>query len=186
MTISWLDRLRGRIRDQGRLLYFAYGSNMSHARLSARVPSAHRLTTAFLDGHRLRFHKRGFDGSGKCDIEQTGEPGDLVYGVVFDIAAAEKPRLDRKERLGFGYELKTVELITAAGQALSGLAYYATDSDPGLQPFDWYKTHVLTGARENALPLDYQESIAAIEAIPDPNRRRYRKELAIYASPQDS
>lgn len=176
---NWLDRFRQKLRT-GRLLYFAYGSNMSHARLQARVPSAVALTPAELTGHRLRFHKKGLDGSGKCDIEQTGDPADRVFGVVFDIAAAEKPRLDRKEGLGFGYNLKSVVVKTPGGDSLQAFVYYATRTDPTLHPFDWYKTHVLTGARENGLPADYVDAIAAIKAVADPKRQRRQRELALY------
>lgn len=178
---AWLEHFRAKPRT-GRLLYFAYGSNMSRARLRARIPSATFITTAELTGHRLRFHKRGFDGSGKCDIELTGDPADKVFGVVFEIAAVEKPRLDRKEGLGFGYDLKTVDLRTAEGSTVSALAYFATRTDSALRPFAWYKTHVLTGARESGLPADYVRLIAAVETIQDPKPRRRRRELAIYPS----
>lgn len=40
--------------------------------------------------HRLRFHKVGEDGSGKCDAEETGDPEDRVIGVVYAISASEK------------------------------------------------------------------------------------------------
>ena len=49
------------------LLYFAYGSNLHPERLRERVPSAESLGVARLEAHVLRFHKRGRDGSGKCD-----------------------------------------------------------------------------------------------------------------------
>ena len=44
--------------------YFAYGSNMSIARLSERAPSAEVIGVARLRSHVLRFHKVGTDGSG--------------------------------------------------------------------------------------------------------------------------
>ena len=37
----------------GTFLYFAYGPNMFARRLAARTPSAARITTAFVEGHRL-------------------------------------------------------------------------------------------------------------------------------------
>ena len=49
------------------MLYFAYGSNLSSARMAARVPSARVVARAQLPGHALRFHKVGRDGSAKCD-----------------------------------------------------------------------------------------------------------------------
>lgn len=63
----------------GNILYFAYGSNMSSARLRARVPSCRPIGIAFLPGHELRFHKRSKDGSGKCDAFQV-EGGAGVVG----------------------------------------------------------------------------------------------------------
>jgi hypothetical protein len=48
-------------------VYFAYGSNMSTARLRQRMPSCKPLGTAVLSEHKLRFHKRSTDQSGKCN-----------------------------------------------------------------------------------------------------------------------
>ena len=58
--------------------------------------------------------------------------------------------------------------------------YYATDIDPSLRPYHWYKRHVLIGARENNLPAEYIEHIEAIEAIDDPDKQRCSREIAIY------
>ena len=55
-----------------RLLYFAYGSNLHPTRLGDRAPSVELVGTAVLEGHALRFHKRGADGSGKCNALATG------------------------------------------------------------------------------------------------------------------
>jgi len=52
-------------------------------RLKARTPSATAQRAAFVDGHRLTFDKKSTDGSGKCDIEVTGDSADRVYGVLF-------------------------------------------------------------------------------------------------------
>ena len=41
--------------------YFAYGSNMSVARLRMRTPSARKVGLFRLASHDLRFHKRGAD-----------------------------------------------------------------------------------------------------------------------------
>ncbi len=53
------------------MLYFSYGSNMSSRRLLSRVPSARFITSASLPGHALHFHKKGLDGSAKCDAYET-------------------------------------------------------------------------------------------------------------------
>jgi len=87
--------------------YFSYGSNMSIRRMVKRVPSAKVVTVARLSGHILKYHKASKDGSGKCDVLETEQIEDTVYGVVFDIAEGEKTNLDRAEGLGYGYEAKT-------------------------------------------------------------------------------
>ena len=162
------------------MLYFAYGSNMSRARLLARVPSAEFVTTARLEAHRLAFHKAGADGSGKCDALATGDPAHCVFGVVFEIAAAEKEHLDRIEGLGVGYAEKRVRLAAADGAVLEAFLYCATRIDAALAPFAWYQAHVLAGARQHGLPADYVRAIEAVTVIDDPDPARARRELAIY------
>lgn len=163
-----------------KIYYFSYGSNMSTPRLAHRAPSVRAVGVARLQRHRLRFHKRGKDGSGKCDAQLTDDSTDIVYGVVFEIGASEKLRLDEHEGLKKGYEEKHVSIFMDDGSELEAHTYYATCTDPALKPYDWYKEHVIRGAREHGLPWDYVESIAAVEAIPDPDIPRRERELAIY------
>ena len=51
-----------------------------------------------------------------------------------------------------------------------------------LVPYEWYKEHVLCGARDNMLPAAYVAMIEAVPAIPDPNEPRARRERAVRAS----
>ena len=143
--------------------YFAYGSNLSTARLRERAPSARPLGVGRLPRHALRWHKRGRDGSGKCDAAFTGCPADEVWGVLFTIDCAEKPRLDAAEGLGIGYVEKVVQVLTTTGR-MDARTYQAKPDqvDAALRPFEWYWRHVLHGAREHGLPAAY---VAAIERI---------------------
>lgn len=162
--------------------YFAYGSNMSLARLRARVPSARRLGAFELDGHELRFHQKGGDGSAKCDAYQTDHPEHCVVGAVFEIDPAEQCHLDRAEDLGKGYEIKTVGVKSADGQWLEAITYYAIDFDHSLKPFSWYVNHVLVGAREIGMPEDHLSRILAVEALDDHDTERDRLERGIYGT----
>jgi len=110
----------------------------------------------------------------------TGREQDRVIGVVFAIDESDKPELDRKEGLGAGYEEKIVELTTQSGGEIRAFAYYATHIDPALRPYGWYKQHVLKGAEEFGLPESYIEGICEVEELPDPDRGRHARELAIY------
>jgi len=166
------------------MYYFAYGSNMSCRRLQARVLSARKLAVGLLPAHELMFHKIGKDGSAKCDIRVCEDRRDnrevYVYGVVFEIDPAHKRALDRIEGLGDGYEEKTVTIVLPNGSSVTAFTYFATHTDASLRPLDWYRDHVLIGARENGLPADYIRAIELQATREDPDRQRRENELAIY------
>jgi gamma-glutamylcyclotransferase len=161
-------------------LYFAYGSNMLLRRLSARTRSAMRIGTGFVEGRKLTFDKVSTDGSGKCDIEATGNPADRVYGVVFRIAAAEESILDEAEGLGHGYRKDQVTVVTCE-RALRAMAYFATEKDLTRCPYDWYKAFVVQGAIENALPDTYLDVIRAVPSQTDSNVSRRARNEALLA-----
>lgn len=161
--------------------YFAYGSNMSLARLRARVPSAKKLGVYFITQHALIFHKVGKDGSAKCDAFETKAANDKVHGVLFEISEADKPILDFVEDLGHGYQEKQVRVQSACGQSHQAFIYYAILVSPNIKPYAWYLHHVVVGAKENALPAPYIEKLSSTDHIEDENLARVEKERAIYA-----
>jgi hypothetical protein len=165
---------------EGLIRYFAYGSNMSLLRLRQRVPAARPLGSAILRGHDLRFHKRGRDGSGKCDAFQVSDPGIQLIGALYDIPLSGKTDLDRIEGLGAGYEEKMVPVLDPGGSWHEAVTYFATDIHDGLQPYCWYKHHVLTGARELELPASYIAKIEAVAMVPDSDNERRTREHAAY------
>jgi hypothetical protein len=131
--------------------------------------------------HDLRFHKSGSDKSAKCDAYFTSKTTDVIHGILFDIDPIEKPALDKVEGLGFGYDEKLITITNDAGHTATAITYFATRIDVNLKPYSWYLNHVLIGARESLLPLDYIElKIASIEAIDDSDRLRDAKERAIH------
>ena len=162
------------------LYYFAYGSNMSPHRLRERVPAIEAISVARLAGYALCWHKPGRDGSAKCDIVCAGDSE--VYGVVYRIARADKPLLDRYEGLGVGYNAGEVELECRDGGRITAFTYMAAITERGLKPFSWYKHHTLFGARSFALPPAYVDQICAVPAVTDPDSERHERELSIYSA----
>ena len=165
------------------MFYFAYGSNMSSARLRARVASVRVVSLATLPGHALRFHKTGRDGSAKCDAFATANANDVVIGVLFDLDAAHKTTLDRYEGLGAGYDDKRVMVTTPDGELHAAVTYAATQIDTALAPYDWYLAHVLRGAREHGLPAEYLARIVAVTTRVDADRARHGREMSVYGNP---
>ncbi len=163
------------------MLYFAYGSNMSTARLTSRVPSAKLIGRFKLAGHRLKFHKVSTDGSAKCNAYQTLKKHDEVIGALFIIDPLEKPRLDQAEGLGQGYSQYQVDVYNDTGLIERAFTYKATIINDELKPYDWYLNHVLIGATETGLPKAYiQQFIWSVESVADKNIQRAALELAIH------
>jgi hypothetical protein len=154
---------------------------MCRGRLTQRVPSAKPCFAAKLSKYRLAFHKRSNDGSGKADVEYTGNIDDLVWGVVFQLEASQKPNLDNAEGLGFGYFEKPVTVETPSGSKVTAVAYYADDAykDSGLKPYCWYLRFVIEGAKQHGFPEEYVASLEAVGCVEDPDASRSSKERAI-------
>lgn len=163
------------------LVGFAYGSNLSEERLRRRVPSARFLGPARLEGHALRFHKLGLDGSGKADAFRTGHPGDAVWGALFEMDERHKDDLDRYEDLGRSYREVGVRVRTPDAGIREAFAYVALPSaiEPDLKPFAWYLAFVVRGARERGLPREWIEALRAVEATEDPDPERARRNRQI-------
>lgn len=172
------------IPHQESICYFAYGSNMCLQRMtdSKRVPQAKFLKVGWIDGYSLRFHKISQDGSGKCNIINTGNNSDRVYGVFFDVPQDQKGHLDTAEGLGNGYHEEILEFMTDCG-AISAHVHIADDKaiDDELMPYKWYKTFVVEGARQHGLPQYYIDAINQVVAIDDPDVQRDSKNRSIFS-----
>ena len=153
------------------LFYFAFGSNLYPLRLQQRVPSCYPLGIAKLADHSLRFHKRGRDDSGKCDVYP--ETNAQVIGVVYRVLAHEKHLLDKAEGLGNGYNEAWATLSVDNTEYDS--FFYQADTqhiEPELQPYDWYQALVVEGARWHQLPKAYIDYLDAFQALDDPDPQR--------------
>lgn len=159
---------------------FAYGSNLALARIEERIGKVAIVTIGRLAGHSLRFHKIGRDGSGKADAFATGRADDEVWGVVYEMSAGAKRRLDRFEGLGAQYLDAEVDVVTAAG-SIRAHVYRAHPLriDETLLPFDWYHRFVVHGARAHGLPADYVAAVSRAAVRVDPDRTRAERALAL-------
>jgi gamma-glutamylcyclotransferase len=139
-------------------LYFAYGSNLSPARMRERIAAAEPLGAARLAGFCLRLDKRGADGSGKANL--CADPEREVWGALYRFDASEWPRLDAFEP---GYERIEVEVV-CLGSARAAHTYLSRRLTPDPVPFAWYKRLLVEGARAHGLP---EEWVRTLEALPE-------------------
>lgn len=156
--------------------YFAYGSNLHPVRLTERVPSASLVGAIELARHRLRFHKKGRDGSGKCNLSRTESTVNSVHGALYELNPAHKSLLDRYEGRGAGYADERIDL-QHRGREYTCFTYLAQRSHvaDNLRPFHWYKQLVVLGAKYLEFPEAYVSSIESVASMQDPDHAR-RKE----------
>lgn len=146
---------------------------MLTTRLKTRVTSASHPTPFALDCHQLRFHKRSSDCSGKCNVICTGDPSDVVYGVIFDVEEKQITELDRHEGVDHGYGKKLCR-FNINGVEHNVLMYVADADyiDDALVPYRWYFELVVAGAEQHGLPRDYLSALRAVPFTSDPKPDR--------------
>lgn len=164
--------------DSDTFLNFSYGSNMLTSRLQKRCPSACPVGVAELPGYELRWHKRSIDGSGKCDIIKADESSASVFGVLYRIDRDEKRALDKAEGLGKGYAEAEIAVFHGS-DLVTAKAYIASDTDPTLKPYTWYRALVVAGAREHGLPAEYVARLDSVPADQDPNQKRHDENMSL-------
>lgn len=156
-----------------RLWYFGYGSNMHRGTFVERrrmQPGSAR--PARLTGYRLCFDIPVGPGErGVANI--LVDPASEVWGVAYHISTEEFDRLDRTEGVPFGlYRRVAIELITPEHERIAAFTYQSTVSAPGRKPSARYMGLLLTGARENSLPVEYLRYLEGIELGVDEREKR--------------
>ena len=145
-----------------KILYFAYGSNMSSVRLCSRVTSPELIGSAFLKDVRMLFNKCSKDGSGKANLEES--LGDVTWGALYEIDVQDLDRLDKAES---GYDRVTIQVVKPDGNVVNAVTYVSTNLTDDPSAYEWYKDFILSGAKEGGLPKDY---IAYLEGLPSKSK----------------
>lgn len=135
-------------------LYFAYGANMDAAVMRLRAPNSRALGRARLVRHRFFIMKSGF-------ASVRRDPHANVEGVLFDLALADVPALDRFEEVGRGLYTKALQPVLRAGASpVRALVYIGAEAAEG-RPSAAYLDSVLAGAKGQGLPEDYIAFLAS-------------------------
>jgi len=143
------------------MLYFAYGSNMNTARMQLRIPGASVIGPACVMGRQLIFNKLGRDGSGKANI--VCRAGRIVHGIIYKMNVSDLDALDEIEK---GYRRISIWVNSREEKPARVETYEAEMLTHDPVPFDWYREHILTGAREHGLPGEYVRQLEQIRARP--------------------
>jgi len=138
------------------LAYFAYGSNMDRAAMSARCPAATPLGVARLSGFRFRVNAAGWA------TILLAAPERQVWGLLWRLTPADEAALDVYEGVGEGLytRLAVAPRLLPDDRGIAAFAYAATDPRPG-RPAPAYRAAILAAAAALELPAAYQLELAA-------------------------
>jgi hypothetical protein len=135
-------------------LYFAYGSNMDVAAMAARCPASKPLGIARLPRHRIAVAREGY-------ATVLRDPRRTVWGVLWDLALADVPALDRYECVASRLFVKMSQAVLSERGPRRALIYVARSTAPGL-PRPGYLEGVFAAAEAAGLPASYRKEIAAL------------------------
>jgi hypothetical protein len=134
------------------MLYFAYGSNMDRAAMTARCPQVRPVGVAALPGWRFFI---GVDGWGSVDPA----PGETVHGVLWALTARDCAALHSYELLHKGlYGMRTLP-VRRGSRRVPAMAYVLRRRIPGT-PKPGYIELIVRAARDWDLPERYVASLA--------------------------
>src|SRR5919112_1572926 len=132
-------------------LYFAYGSNMDQAAMLRRCPASKPVGIGRLMRHRFIVFDEGY-------ASVTRDPQRAVWGMVWDLALADVPALDRYESLSTGLYTKVIQLVVTAQGGRRAIVYVGRSVKPGT-PLPGYMEGVVEAAQHAGLPKDYIRSL---------------------------
>jgi hypothetical protein len=132
-------------------LYFAYGSNMDRAAMLQRCPASKPVGIGRLMRHRFVIFDEGY-------ATVVRDPQRVVWGMVWDLALADVPALDRYESLSTGLYTKVVQPVVTAQGPRRAIVYIGRSAKPGT-PLPGYMEGVVEAARQAGLPEDYIRSL---------------------------
>jgi len=124
-------------------LYFAYGANMDVAAMAKRCPASRPLGLARLPRHRWIISTDGY-------ANILRDPRREVHGMLWELALADVPVLDRFEDVPRLYRKVTQPVIAAAG-IRRALVYIGRSTEPG-RPRGGYLDDVIRAAEGAGLP----------------------------------
>ena len=139
--------------------YFAYASNMAPGVIARLCPRHRYVGVARLSDHRLAFTRRSVKtGTGVANIVQ--EPGETVWGVLYEICDDEIAAIDRKE----GYDWAYTRMVLPVRLSLAALSdgchlYRSVQGARRVLPSRQYLDQVIAAARTRGLPGPYLERL---------------------------
>jgi len=153
-------------RGEG-MRYFAYGSNLDFDQMRERCAAAKFLCRARLTDYRLAFPRKSVKR--RCGVAGiVSLPGQVVWGVLYDLPDSDLSRLDAKEGYNasrpraenaYTREQVVVDQEGNRGAQLPVQTYIAVPQPNPPLPSQDYMQLIIRGARFWNLPREYITSL---------------------------
>lgn len=147
-----IDELNG----VGRVLYFAYGSNLFKEQFEVeRGVFVHTSQTALLNDFKLVFNKKSTVDRSVSFANLAAIQGETTWGVLYEIDSDDFERLGRVYERGYNRKDICVGINARQCRAVTFISDSLCDAAPSRNYFD----RIIRGASEKGLPLEYIEKI---------------------------
>jgi len=157
--------------SNGRVWYFAYGSNMETATLRGRRGIEPLCALgARAAGWRLVLDKPPLVPVGEAFANIVPDARAAVLGVLYELSPADWEHVELTEGVRIGnYRSVTVRASPLSEPALEVDARTLTSDrrDPTLGPSARYMASLIAGAEEHGLPAEYVAFLRAVPARPE-------------------
>ena len=144
------------------ILYFAYGSNMSAARMKQRLGWEAPRLAASLKDFKLVFDQASFNDPSWSPANIRSEQGGLVEGMVYEVEEKDLKILDGYEKY---YQRLEVKVMAAQEKKLDAVTYLSKKSRGEKPPTQEYLNFLFEG--KSFLSREYFDELTWIQVIPE-------------------
>ena len=149
------------------ILYFAYGSNMSAARMKQRLGWEAPRRAASLKDFQLVFDQAGFNDPSWSPANIRSEQGGLVDGMVYEVEENDLKILDGYEKY---YQRLEVRVMATQEKNLDAVTYLSKKSCGEKPPTQEYLNFLLEG--KSFLSREYFDKLSRIQVIPEDSMKQ--------------
>jgi hypothetical protein len=144
---------------------------MNWQQMKKRCPSARFVSIALLPEYKLAFTRKSINrGCGVADV--VSEPGQKVWGVLYQLNQLDVEKLDLSEGYKMGreknsYWRRECEALQDGDdrRSLTVFTYFGEPQLAPPSPNAEYKTLIVSGARYWNLPDNYVRDLESIEVV---------------------
>ena len=150
------------VNPNARVLYFAYGSNLSISQMKRRCPSSKIIRKGVLKQHKIEFRKYSPAwAGGVADIVKSAR--DNVCGMIYSINMVDLKSLDGYEGYPTCYNRKLVTINCNNQLTKCVWVYYVTKKTPLVNPSKKYLGIIKGAAHNYNFPIYYRNFLQSVD-----------------------